>query len=81
MQSLAHYFLRCFSLTIVFITSTLLRIVLEVFAEWQDYLFAHARLQGSKCDGEVEHACHMPDLKELSVVEWHSIHVLCLLHI
>ena len=29
----------------------------------------HARLQGSECDGEVEHACHMPDFKEVSVME------------
>ena len=28
---------------------------------------SHAR-QGSECDGEVEHACHMPDFTELSVV-------------
>ena len=30
---------------------------------------SHARLQGSECDGEVEHACHMPDFKEVSVME------------
>ena len=27
---------------------------------------SHAGLQGSECDGEVEHACHMPDFKEVS---------------
>ena len=40
MQSLARYFLRYFSLTVVFITSSLLRVVLLVYAEWQDNLFA-----------------------------------------
>ena len=30
---------------------------------------SHARLQGSECNGEVEHACHMPDFKEVSVME------------
>ena len=29
----------------------------------------HARLQGSECNGKVEHACHMPDFKEVSVME------------
>ena len=30
---------------------------------------SHARLQVSECDGDVEHACHMPDFKEVSVME------------
>ena len=42
---------------------------------------SHARLLGIECGGEVEHACHMPDFKEVSVVVWYSIHVLCLLHV
>ena len=29
---------------------------------------SYAGLQGSECDGEVEHACHMPD-KEVMVME------------
>ena len=44
---------------------------------------SHAKLQGIQCDGEVEHACHMPDIKEVKVcvVEWYSIHVLCMLYV
>ena len=32
---------------------------------------SHARLQGSEgmCSGMVQHACHMPDFKEVSVME------------
>ena len=30
---------------------------------------SHARLQGIECGGVAQHTCHMPDFKEVSVME------------